>query len=544
MPSSRSQLVTWRTTARSYMWRPWILSLDGSLGLTKTRRERSDSEQDGTLVTGSLGASLFPQSRFPLRAYFDSRNSNVDAVLGGLDLRTTTYGVLQQYSPLSGGAVSLDFRRSENAENSAQRQQARRDFVTDILQLNATKSLGRNNLRFLSSLRQTERSVSAESEIRKTFSLRHRYRSSPRFYIEDTTFFNDEALALDGLDISRQFLQLNGIATWRPDIEKPLLVSVRGLVQGVDSRQNGTERESENFSLTTSATYQWSDTMVFAANAGYAVANSDRTDEHSTVFQRVRSTFRANRIEFGRNQYRWGSSIEAGNRSDQNGVGGATQDIVLSLNHSLTRNASFASGRQLQVSFSQQGTSTTDTEEREEYSLINGVFVTLNRQNGRTSSYLRLSATDRRLFGERDTVFQLVNFQASIRSQRTRNRSWNGGITVQYGLNSFVGPGDNRDDNESVSYSANLTFVQRQLFGVPRLNLTSELRLLSSDFRSDELLEETLGIDPDRDDQVWRNRLDYRVGKLEFRLLTDLREINEDWQSQVFLQVRRYYGTT
>jgi hypothetical protein len=49
-------------------------------------------------------------------------------------------------------------------------------------------------------------------------------------------------------------------------------------------------------------------------------------------------------------------------------------------------------------------------------------------------------------------------------------------------------------------------------------------------------------VDAERSDQVWRNELDYMVGKLELRLLADIREIDNRWMSQVFFRVRRYYG--
>ena len=102
---------------------------------------------------------------------------------------------------------------------------------------------------------------------------------------------------------------------------------------------------------------------------------------------------------------------------------------------------------------------------------------------------------------------------------------------------------EERDDT-AFTYSVNLSYVERDLFKVPRLNFLSELRLLSSDFRSNDILDQEIGVDPDRDDKSWRNRLDYRVGRLELQLLADVRDINNRWMSQVFFTVRRYYGET
>ena len=126
--------------------------------------------------------------------------------------------------------------------------------------------------------------------------------------------------------------------------------------------------------------------------------------------------------------------------------------------------------------------------------------------------------------------------------QVNRNRSLNGGITVQYNSTTATMWDDWERDNSSVTYSANFSYVERDLFKVPRLNFISELRLLSSDFRSNDILDQGIVVDPDRDDASWRNRLDYRVGLLELQLLAEVREINNSWMSQVFLSIRRHYG--
>jgi len=97
-------------------------------------------------------------------------------------------------------------------------------------------------------------------------------------------------------------------------------------------------------------------------------------------------------------------------------------------------------------------------------------------------------------------------------------------------------------DNSAFTYGVDLTYRERDLFNVERLNFLSELRLLSRQLRSDDIFDREIGTETERSDQVWRNELDYTVGKLELRLLADVREIDNRWMSQVFFRVRRYYG--
>ena len=381
-----------------------------------------------------------------------------------------------------------------------------------------------------------------QQETRKLINLRHRFRTSPRFFIEDTTFFSDESIQLDNSNRHRRFLQFNGTSTWRPLARRPFVVFARALLQGVDAGPEGLETGTNSMVFTASANYQLSDRVSLSGNVGATNTDPDNQSDESSVFQRLRTTYRSDSIDFGGNQYNWGSSMEAGNRRERSHEDDSVQDVALVSKHSLSRYTRLSAFSQLQFGLSQQLAAVRDTAERREQSMVNTAFATWNKQSGRTSAYFRLSASDRRTYGEREGFFQLVTLQASSRMQFTRNRSINGGITLQYSNSSMEMRPDDRRNNSAFTYGIDLTYIERNLFGVRQLNFLSELRLLSRDLQSNDIFDQEVESDPDRDDRVWRNELDYRIGRLEFRLLTDLRDINNRWMSQVFFQIRRYYG--
>jgi hypothetical protein len=97
-------------------------------------------------------------------------------------------------------------------------------------------------------------------------------------------------------------------------------------------------------------------------------------------------------------------------------------------------------------------------------------------------------------------------------------------------------------DNAAFTYSADLTYTERDLFNVERLNFQSELRLLSRQMRSQDMFDQDLETEEVRKDQIWRNELDYTVGRLELSFLAEVSEINDRWVRQFFFRVRRYYG--
>jgi hypothetical protein len=78
MLSNETNLATWRGSASTYVWRPYILQLDGSLGLTRTVNDTSKQDSKGTVITGGLGMGLFSQSRFPFRLFYEKRDNRVD----------------------------------------------------------------------------------------------------------------------------------------------------------------------------------------------------------------------------------------------------------------------------------------------------------------------------------------------------------------------------------------------------------------------------------------------------------------------------------
>jgi hypothetical protein len=535
-------LATWRARASTFIWQPYILILDGTLGLTRARNDFGDARNTNSIITGSVAANAFARSRFPFRAYFESRDSRVDGDVFDTDLVTRNWGFLQQYSPRAGGRLAVDFRQSDSEDLRVDGFREGRDFSSSTWQITGTKATKRNNFNLLSSFRDLSRDQPMQMETRNLFNLRHRFRTSPRFFIEDTTFYSDEDIDFGNMQATRRFFQFNGNANWRPQTNKPLLVVGRAIAQGVDSGRMGNEAGSSSYVLSATANYQFSRNLNVAGNFIIRSADADDRPEESSVFQRLRTTYRSDAIPLGRVDYLWGGSVEVGNRRDRNEGQDTVQDVLGLFNHGLTRNTTFAGGRSLQLNLSQTLSALEDTEDRREQTLIHSAYLTWNRQNGRMSNYIRLSASDRRSSGDREDTFQLVNFQASARMQMSRKRSWNGSITFQYNNSTATMPHAEDMDNSSVTYSADLRYMERDLFNVARLDFQSELRLMSANFRSNDLIDEGIAPDRDRDDSVWRNELNYRVGLLELRMLAELRQIEDRWSTQVYFLVRRYYG--
>jgi hypothetical protein len=344
-------------------------------------------------------------------------------------------------------------------------------------------------------------------------------------------------------------VQFNGYSNWRPATKKPVLVIGRLIARGIESG-NGTTRSNQNFSLSGTATYQYSDRVGFAASAGVNGSDGDNAESQTGSFQRFRGTYRSRQIPVASMSYSWGGSLDVANiLAGQEGAS-SIQSLQASFNHGLSQVTRLSSGRQLQVSITQSATALANTEDRRENSLIHTAYMTLSRQRGRIASYLRFSASDRRFFGDRGGDLQLFSLQGSSRMQLTSMRSLNGGFSVQYSdttMPMMINGEMNNDfmmNNGSFSYSVNLSYSDRELFGVSNLSFLSNLRYLSTEFRNDDPFQEENPFDPNRSDSSWRNELTYRIGLLELRLVAEMRDVNGRWTGQGYFNVRRYYGRT
>jgi hypothetical protein len=544
---SDQHLATWRARASTFVWQPYILMLDGNLGLTRTRNADADNTNDGTIITGTVIASAFSRSTFPFRLYFESRDSRVDGDVFDSDFTTRNWGFQQQLaSRRNGGRIALEYRASDTEEVSINGRTNIRKFGSELWQLTGNRAFGRNDFRLLTSLRKLNRDVPAQTRDRTLVSLRHQFRGGLRFNIDDTLYYSDERLNLHGAEQLRRFVQFNGFSNWRPSTEKPLTVIGRLVAQGIESG-NGTTRSSHNYLMSGTATYQFSPQLTFAASAGFNGSGGDAAESRSGTFQRLRGTYRGRPIPVGRMAYNWGGTLDLANRRDSNGTVESLQAFGTSFNHGLSRASNLSRGRQLQFSVTQRVSAIADTLDRREHSLDHTAYATYSVQRGRTSGYLRISITDRRLYGDREDEFQLVSLQASSRMQLNRMRSLNGGFSLQFS-NSETPMMVNGDpttmvvmDRDSFTYSVNLSYVDRELFNVNNLQFLSELRYLSAQFREDDDFDRDDLFDPNRSDSSWRNELTYRIGLLELRLLAEVRDINGRWNSQAFFSVRRYY---
>ena len=544
IPTFSSQIGTWRAYASTWLWRPYILQLNGDIALTRSRSATSNAEQKGAGITGGLSGHAFGRSRFPLRFFAEKRDSRTDGGRFDRDVARTAWGLNQQFSASRWGTYGVDYQRSDTSELYVDGIRDERDSVLKQWVFTGLQSTQRNQFDFSGKNRKLFREQLMQTDDRLTLQLRHRFRQSARLYVENTTFYSDETIGIENHQQERKLFQFNGLANWLPRTERPLRVTGRMILRARDMGAGSFDPTTSTGVLSGAVVYTATQQLTLSANSTATKTMNDNGLDSSSVAQRVRATYRGEDKDLGRFRYYWSGSGGVGNTRQRNGTGGSIQDGNATFAHGLTRTVPLSAGRQFGFTVSQNLRAFADSVDRKEWSAGHAMSASLSLQHNRTSNYLRFMVSDRRTTGSISNSFQLASLQASSRTQMSRKRSWNGSLTLQYSSNSSDMADGMSMASSSVSYSVSLSYREQDLFNRANLDFESELRLLSSEFRNDDPFDQATEILDERDSNAWRNSLSYRVGQLHMSLNADLSAVNDRMRSRFYFLIRRYYGST
>jgi hypothetical protein len=538
-----THLVTTRIDATTPLWRPWIARFSAGLGFTlsKTDTEQEGLDQKGENVTGNLRLNLFPLSRFPFEAFVERQNTAIESDLPGPETTTNRFGFLQRYNPRAGGRYSLLFRRTETEQERPGSVPDTTQSVDDFLGLNIYRPFRHHTINFDSNLQQTERKDLNQKNDRFLSLLRHRFRATDAYSSDNLVSYTDNRLTDDTSDTRRSLVQLSSTNFWRPETQRPLLVTTTVFASGLETTTDGSESDTGSVNLSGGATYQWTPALNLSATGNIVNQRSDGADQDRSAL-RARATYTPAPIRWKRLDFRWSTFGELGHRSGE--PEGSIREVAGGVSYGIGRIRPLGAGH-LNYKVSQAPSLLDDTAGRSEQDLLTTASVGWNRrsQKAAISDFVGLIVSDSRRFGNDaagnslDNTFQMINLQAQHNHQLTRRSSWDGGLTIQ--RTRRITPATPNDDESWVSTS-NLTLTYRHtlVFGIPRLRFESNLRLLS---RS---LTPLLGGEEDSGEtNNWLNRLDYQIGRLDLSLRVNFAEISGELNTLIFFNARRRFGT-
>lgn len=532
-PTSTSQFTMTNINASSYIWQPWFAQVTGGLGLVNGSSQNGGLSSSSDSVTGNLGLSLLPVSRFPFFAGVDVSDSRTSGAVTASDFRSYRLNLRQSYRPIDGTTnYTTSYQRSTLTSSAFGRD------TLDVLEGNMTKNFGAQFLEINGNHSRNSAGLSGASSILNRINVRHTYRPDALLWVESLGSINKSDFQQpSGGAVSSagtQFIQLNSFANWRPDEEIPLQVTGGARFFTLDNQANGVDSKSQSVSANVGANYDLNHHTRVSGGANVAQTTSPGASVVTTG-QNASIAYSPDFINLGKFDYRWNAAGSATNSTG--GDTGSRQTVTGQASHNLLRNVPLADTSVVGFNFGQSYSAAYDAAAATSQTLSNTAAATWNKTQEAVTTYASLSATDSRTLGRNSNEFQLINLQASRNTQLSRGSFWAGSLTLQAtrqssaaspagGFNTFT--------------SGNLVYQHQRAFGIPRLRYYANLTVSSQQFAS--RLTGDVNAPRERISSSFENRLDYTIGRTDLSLTARIAEIDGQRNGLIFFRLNRQFG--
>lgn len=527
-PREYSNVAAASVRANSYVWEPYIVTVDGAVTVGHDLETGgSDGTSNSFVASGTGTINVLPLSPIPTSISYTHTESVLDSDRPGVEfsgdqLTISSRARIDEDLNIA-GFVSAD--QVDQGEDGSDR-----GLETSLSVIkNFEESTLTGNARYR--VREFTAGSPDEEDSRDTLAFTTlTYEFSPledtRMQSFATALFSDEE---EGDDRDRRYsLQTVTSVQWRPD-DEPFTVngSLRGLWEQVNSTGADPNDDGESTATVATATvgvnYPINPRLV--ANVGFNAAyeNIQETGAGSTATlgdegERERASFigslayESESYDVGEFNWRFSadSTAELGYETDD----GPTESVGVGAGHTLTRGFDAGMPGLLQLSFSQSAGVTQSLDHTPTVNITHTVALSSSWVEEGTSTFVRLSATDDRdVIGEDPSEFQLGQLLLSRQASIDLDSYWRANLSLQFSRQTF------EDEGTDTSFTANgeLGYNARDIFGMENLDFLSELIVTSQG------PPRVFGSSDDDDDSDffradWRNRLEYRIGRLLFRL--------------------------
>jgi len=558
----------------SYLWQPWMATVDANLRLTQDNTDYSQSARvinntASTLVTGELNLNVIPQSRFPLSISYHASDSRVDTTntiieclrLANSDvcLDTPVEVVNIITSPLtSAGSREFSTKRFSLRQNIRAGKNSRLKWNFDSNHWDSSNSekysdwllggsadFGFNDHRFQlrGSYKSIDRAVLSQETTNTTLSGDHFYHSPTRVLRVDTSadYYQyqtkgvESDIVFSNGEIDTTSLQASSFLFWRP-VDRKVTASAGVRVFNLTSDAISTNtadtaisNETQLLSLNATAggMYQHTKNVRFDGNVNFSV-NDNGTEDNNAYLGRLGALLQSDihEIPLGM-MYQWNASASAQTQGADRNKHYHTMSV--NLGHDANRSwLNDDKSSALRFGWSQAVNASLESgdEDANSQRLDHSVNVGWDRYGARDSTYSQLTVSDARTLGDSESDQQLVNLQLSRTQNMTRRSTLSGNITAQSVRQKFSG----QDESEvSTTTTGTINYQLSRAFGIPRFRYGFDVRVSRASKDS--------GVDRSE----WENRLDYSVGLVDTRVSWRLIDAGEQDYTLVYFQVTRRF---
>ncbi len=561
---SMSQGIFSSLNASSYIYAPWAATVSGRLGITTSSSDSSssasvgggqDSQNRSTSLVGGGEINIFPTSRFPFQAFFDRSDSRASGNLVTNDYINTRFGMRQTYRA-EDGFTNAGFQFDRSTVTSALNGT---DTVTSLSGNYGTEvGIVKHSVSGRYSL--GEREMTGERARLMGLNSTHNATLDDNINLSGYVSFLDNSLRGGNSigsfgDTRTRFLQLNGFGTWMPEFEDfddlPLTLSGGVRYAALHNEFSGTAIDSRTIGGNLNALYRFSNNLTAGANAAVNQISTAGNQSILLTLLGGNVNYVGDPLTFGKFSYNWNTG---GSVNWQSGSGEIPANLSTGaqISHTLSRLFATPDAGTLSVSVTQAlnanqnqsiGNSTTlshslgmsyGTVWGEQFSGNTSLSLSDILTTGALAQHYRQLSIGLNGMGQLSPLSSAnVNLQFNW-NQQTANTQQDFGFPNGSGSNNY----NNNSQHMVLLGSASYTHTRFLGYRGLRYNLlfTADTRL-----RDERLLGNTNG---EIDQARWtlNNRLDYRIGRLEFRFNAAMNDVGGKKNALLFFQVIRQIG--
>lgn len=543
---ARNRLDMLNLSATSYFWQPWLAQLRAGIGVIHstssaiggTPPDTTSSSSESTSLTGDVGMTLFPVSRFPFEAYASSTDSRTASDLIGEDFVSRRVGMRQGYRTRDERTrVSLRYDQSELISDRFGRD------TLDVFEAGVTQREGKHNFDLTGNTSSNRGGRNGTDSDWIRVNGRHTFTEGTSLSTDSLASYNENTVTSSGLPSAAAALsrvtQITSFGTWRPDEGdllyqegRPLIVTASARAFAIDTETAASETSTQTGNATVGASYAASPHTRLGASASATQTSSGGSDIRVAT-QTANVTYTPDPIRFGDLSYVWNTSGAATNATTTGQ--GSRQSGNVAATHNLTRSYETAPGSRVSLVAGQgAGLSHTDGTNAPTLNHSGGVTWSQTGSAGAVS-YVGLNLADSRTFRPVRTVFQMINLQLNRQDSFTAVSYWSGNLTVQ-GTRQRV-----EQSGGDLNWTTTGTLVYRHMhaLGVPRLRFTASYMAAS------QQLSTRAGGDASAPREFVSSSaealFDYNIGKLEMRLSARTARVEARRNSVLYFRILRNF---
>lgn len=534
----------------SHIYQPWFAQVSGNLGLVMGKTERTGGIGVPETKTGSSSISyggtlnLFPVSRFPLQVLVDRSDSRVSANATGSDYVSTRFGVRQSYRPEVGAEnYSVNYDRSLVQAGATNSQ-------VESLQGNVSIAIDQHSLTGSARYSQSDAGATGESSRLAGISGIHSWRIDEGLNVSSSVNLSGQQIRYNDIggtasQNDNRLIQATSNFTWLPDEDVPLTVTGGASFLNMGTTTLTGSSDLLNIGGNLGVSYKFSDRLSGTGNAQITGNQSGQTRQ-TLIVGNGSLSYLGEPLVIGNYNYTWNLGATAG---IQGVTGGVTQTSVGgSATHGLSRSIPFSPESVVSINGGQSVSLANNGQAGQGGTLVHSLGASWRvGYEERLTGFFNASLSDNLTTGTYAGHFTTVNLSGNGLLQISRRASATIGSNLVWSSQrqnqapQQIGAQIFDTGNSQWSGSASLGYQHRNPFDVANLAYSATVQVAGN-----QTNQRIVGGNPDasiwQTTQSFQQKLDYRIGRLNFQLLNSFGSANGKKNALIFIQINRELG--